>query len=106
MLGADSSGRVQSERAGGEMTQIRQEAEIDALVETIFAPIVHLRACGRWLAKSDVFEGTTDISSDPIAWTKLVRARPKTAPFPFGVQKQTTGPDGPPSLEKIGGQRG
>ena len=49
------------------MTQIRQEAEIDAPVERIFAAIVDLRGYDRWLATSRVFEGITEISSDPIA---------------------------------------
>jgi uncharacterized protein YndB with AHSA1/START domain len=49
------------------MTQIRQEAEIDAPVEKIFAAIVDLRGYDRWLARSGVFEGITEISSDPIA---------------------------------------
>jgi len=33
------------------MTQIRQETEIDAPVEKIFAAIVDLRGYDRWLAK-------------------------------------------------------
>jgi len=49
------------------MTQIRQEAEIHAPVEKIFAAIVDLRGYDRWLATSKVFEGISDISSDPIA---------------------------------------
>ena len=49
------------------MTQIRQEAEIAAPIEKIFAAIVDLRGYDRWLAKSKVFEGITDISSDPVA---------------------------------------
>jgi uncharacterized protein YndB with AHSA1/START domain len=49
------------------MLQIRQEAEIDAPTEKIFAAIVDLRGYERWLARSEVFEGITDISSDPIA---------------------------------------
>jgi uncharacterized protein YndB with AHSA1/START domain len=48
------------------MTQIRQEAEIAAPIEKIFAAIVDLRGYDRWLATSKVFEGITDISSDPI----------------------------------------
>jgi len=48
------------------MTQIRFEAEIEAPVERIFAAIVDLRGYERWLARSNVFEGITDISSDPI----------------------------------------
>ena len=49
------------------MLQIRQEAEIHAPAEKIFAAIVDLRGYERWLARSEVFEGITDISSDPIA---------------------------------------
>jgi uncharacterized protein YndB with AHSA1/START domain len=49
------------------LTQIRLDAEIDAPVEEIFAAIVDLRGYDRWLPKSDVFEGITDISSAPIA---------------------------------------
>ncbi len=49
------------------MVQIRQEAEIEAPVEEIFAAIVDLRGYDRWLVTSKVFEGITDISSDPIA---------------------------------------
>ena len=48
------------------MTQIRQEAEIAAPVERIFAAIVDFRGYERWLTTSSVFEGITDISSDPI----------------------------------------
>src|SRR2546423_1270542 len=49
------------------MLQIRQEAEIDAPAEKIFAAIVDLRGYERWLAKSEVFEGITDISLGPVA---------------------------------------
>ena len=49
------------------MLQIRQETEIDAAAEKIFAAIVDLRGYERWLGRSEVFEGITDISSDPIA---------------------------------------
>jgi uncharacterized protein YndB with AHSA1/START domain len=48
------------------MVQIRQEAEIDAPVEKIFAAIVDLRGYDRWLERSEVFKGITDISSDPL----------------------------------------
>jgi len=48
------------------MSQIRLEAEIDAPVEKIFAAIVDLHGYERWLPRSSVFEGITDISSDPI----------------------------------------
>src|SRR6267378_3054993 len=49
------------------MTRIEQEAEIHAPMERIFAAIVDLRGYDRWLAASRVFEGITDVSSDPIA---------------------------------------
>ena len=49
------------------MAQIRQEAEIVASAENIFAAIVDLRGYERWLPTSNVFEGITDISSDPVA---------------------------------------
>ena len=57
------------------MTQIRQEAEIQAPAEKIFAAIVDLRGYDRWLAPSNVFEGITDISSDPIALGTTWRER-------------------------------
>ena len=66
------------------MTQIRQEAEIEAPIERIFAAIVDLRAYDRWLERSQVFEGITNISSDPIAlgttWSE---------PGPNGVRRGT-----------------
>ena len=66
------------------MTQIRQEAEIEAHVERIFAAIVDLRAYDRWLERSQVFEGITNVSSDPIAlgttWSE---------PGPNGVRRGT-----------------
>jgi uncharacterized protein YndB with AHSA1/START domain len=49
------------------MTQLQLEAEIAAPVEKIFAAIVDLRGYERWLGTSNVFEGITDISSEPIA---------------------------------------
>jgi len=66
------------------MTQIRQEAEIHAPAEKIFAAIVDLRGYDGWLATSKVFEGISDISSDPIAlgttWSE---------PSPNGVRRGT-----------------
>src|SRR5438046_9125600 len=94
MLRADSCAHVQSERAGGEMTQIRQEAEIDAPVERIFAAIVDLRGYDRWLATSKVFEGITDISSDPIALGTTWSER-----GPHGVRHRTgTDLEAPPRV--------
>jgi uncharacterized protein YndB with AHSA1/START domain len=49
------------------MTEIRQEAEINAPAERIFAAIVDFHGYRSWLATSNVFEGISDISSDPIA---------------------------------------
>ena len=58
----------------GNVTEIRQEADIAAPAEKIFAAIVDFRGYDRWLPRSDVFEGITDISSEPIAlgttWTE------------------------------------
>jgi uncharacterized protein YndB with AHSA1/START domain len=48
------------------MSEIRQEAHIRAPVEEIFAAIADFRGYGRWLTTSSVFEGISDISSDPI----------------------------------------
>ena len=66
------------------MTRIEQEVEIQAPAERIFAAIVDLRGYARWLAASSVFEGITDISSDPIAlgttWSE---------PGPNGVRRGT-----------------
>jgi uncharacterized protein YndB with AHSA1/START domain len=66
------------------MTRIEQEVEIHAPAERIFAAIVDLRGYDRWLAGSSVFEGITDISSDPIAlgttWSE---------PGPNGVRRGT-----------------
>ena len=74
------------------MTQIRQEAEIHASAEKIFAAIVDFRGYDRWLAKSSVFEGITDISSDPIrlgtTWTES---------GPSGVRHGTVTEFEPPS---------
>jgi uncharacterized protein YndB with AHSA1/START domain len=56
------------------VAQIRQDAEIRAPAEKIFAAIVDLRGYDRWLAPSNVFEGITEISSGPVAlgttWTE------------------------------------
>jgi uncharacterized protein YndB with AHSA1/START domain len=74
------------------MTQIRQEAEIEAPVEKIFAAIADLRGYDRWLAQSTVFEGITDISSDPIAlgttWSE---------PGPNGIRRGTVTEFEPPT---------
>ncbi len=56
------------------MTEIREEVEIAAPAERIFAAIVDFRGYDRWLTASKVFEGIKDVSSDPIAlgttWTE------------------------------------
>ena len=66
------------------MAQVRQEAEIDAPVESVFAAIVDYPGYERWLTRSKVFEGITDISSDPVAlgttWSE---------PGPNGVRRGT-----------------
>ena len=49
------------------MTEIRQEAAIAAPIEEIFAAIADFRGYDRWLTTSNVFEGITEISADPIA---------------------------------------
>ena len=49
------------------MTEIHEETVIDAPIEEIFAAIVDFRGYDRWLVKSSVFEGITEISADPIA---------------------------------------
>jgi uncharacterized protein YndB with AHSA1/START domain len=49
------------------MVQILIEAEVPAPAETVFDTIVDLRGYGRWLEPSSVYEGTTEISTDPIA---------------------------------------
>lgn len=51
----------------GNVTEIRQEADIAASAEKIFGAIVDFRGYDRWLARSEVFAGITDISSEPIA---------------------------------------
>jgi uncharacterized protein YndB with AHSA1/START domain len=74
------------------MAQIRQETEIRAPAEKIFAAIVDLRGYDRWLATSNVFEGITDISTDPIAlgttWAE---------PGPNGVRHGTVTQFEPPT---------
>lgn len=75
------------------MTQIRQEAEIAAPVEEIFAAILDFRGYDRWLTTSSVFEGITEISSDPIrlgtTWAE---------PGPNGVRHGTVTEFEPPTL--------
>jgi uncharacterized protein YndB with AHSA1/START domain len=66
------------------MTQIAQEVEIHAPVERVFAAIIDLRGYDRWLAASSVFEGITDISSDPI-----VLGSTWSEPGPNGVRRGT-----------------
>jgi uncharacterized protein YndB with AHSA1/START domain len=49
------------------VARIRQETEIEAAADQVFAAIVDLRGYDRWLPTSSEFKGITDISSDPIA---------------------------------------
>lgn len=59
------------------MVQIRQETEIDAPAEEIFAAIVDFHGYDRWLPTSSEFKGITEISTDPIALgTTWVEAGP------------------------------
>ena len=48
------------------MIEIPSEAHVQRSAETIFDVIVNFRGQDRWLTKSSVFRGTTDISSDPV----------------------------------------
>jgi uncharacterized protein YndB with AHSA1/START domain len=66
------------------MTHIAQEVEIQAPVERIFAAIVDLHGYDRWLAASRVFDGITEISSDPI-----VLGTTWSEPGPNGVRRGT-----------------
>ena len=56
------------------MSQVRQEADIQASAETVFAAIVDLRGYERWLTSSSAFAGITDISPGPVGpgttWTE------------------------------------
>jgi len=73
------------------VTEIRQEADIAAPAERIFAAIVDLTGYDRWLTTSGVYEGITEISSDPIAlgttWAE---------PGPNGVRHGTVTAFAPP----------
>jgi uncharacterized protein YndB with AHSA1/START domain len=48
------------------MVQILLEADMPGPAETVFDTIVDLRGYGRWLTPSSAYEGTTEISADPI----------------------------------------
>ena len=74
------------------MVEIRQEAEVAASAEKIFAAIVDLRGYDRWLATSSVFEGITEISSDPIRLGTTWRE-----PGPSGVRNGTVTQFEPPT---------
>jgi uncharacterized protein YndB with AHSA1/START domain len=54
--------------------EIRQETDINAPAERIFAAIVDFRGYDRWLTRSTAFNGITEVSSDPVAlgttWTE------------------------------------
>jgi uncharacterized protein YndB with AHSA1/START domain len=49
------------------MIEIPSEAHVQRSAETIFDLIVDFRGQDRWLTKSSVFRGTTEISSDPVS---------------------------------------
>jgi len=57
------------------MVQIRQELEIAASPEKIFAAIVDLTGYDRWLPSSPAFAGITEISPGPVGlgttWTEV-----------------------------------
>lgn len=48
------------------MIEIASEADVQRSAESIFDVIVDFRGQERWLAKSSVFRGTSEISSDPV----------------------------------------
>ncbi|HEX4930304.1 MAG TPA: SRPBCC family protein [Gaiellaceae bacterium] len=48
------------------MIEVTSETDVQRSAETIFDVIVDFRGQDRWLPKSSVFRGTTEISSDPV----------------------------------------
>ena len=59
------------------MPEIRNEIDIHAPAETVFAAIVDLRGYPRWLPESKAFPGTTEISSEPmVVGTTYVESGP------------------------------
>jgi uncharacterized protein YndB with AHSA1/START domain len=63
---------------------IPSEADIQRSAETIFDLIVDFRGQDRWLPKSSVFRGTSEISSDPVTLGTTYREH-----GPPGVRKGT-----------------
>lgn len=66
------------------MIEIPSAADVRCSAETIFDVIVDFRGQARWLAKSSVFRGTGEISSDPVTVGTTYRER-----GPAGVRKGT-----------------
>ena len=66
------------------MIEIASEADVQRSAEMIFAVIIDFRGQDRWLSKSSVFRGTTEISSNPVALGTTYRE-----PGPAGVRNGT-----------------
>jgi len=66
------------------MIEISSEADVHRSAEAIFDLIVDFRGQDRWLAKSSVFRGTSEISSDPVTLGTTYRE-----PGPAGVRNGT-----------------
>ena len=66
------------------MIEISSEADVHRSAEAIFDLIVDFRGQDRWLAKSSVFRGTSEISSDSVTLGTTYRE-----PGPAGVRKGT-----------------
>jgi len=66
------------------MIEIPSEADVQRSAETIFDLIIDFRGQDRWLTKSSVFRGTSEISSDPVTLGTTYRE-----PGPAGVRKGT-----------------
>jgi hypothetical protein len=66
------------------MIEIASEADVQRSAGTIFAVIIDFRGQDRWLSKSSVFRGTTEISSDPVTLGTTYRE-----PGPAGLRRGT-----------------
>jgi len=66
------------------MIEIASEADVERAAETVFDVMVDFRGQDRWLAKSSVFRGTSEISSNPVTLGTTYRE-----PGPPGVRKGT-----------------
>jgi uncharacterized protein YndB with AHSA1/START domain len=64
------------------MIEIAAETDVQRSAETIFDVIVDFRAQDRWLPKSSVFRGTSEISSSPVTVGTTYREH-----GPSGVRK-------------------